>query len=95
MKLYNSICELMLDHHNIRVLSSCCQVGVNGDIPRHVAGPEPVHGVQDGQLAPGAGHLDLEQDKILEHLTAPAQVALHKLNPLHLTKIKVFVCVPT
>ena len=75
----------MLHHHNIRVLSSCREVGVDGDITGHVAGSEPVHGVQDGHLASSlASYLDLEQDKVLEHVATPAQVTLHELHCLHL-----------
>ena len=72
------------DHHEGAGDRPLGQVGVDGDVSGHVACPEPVHAVQHPHLSSVTPGIDVEEDEVLEHLTAAGGVALHELNLLDL-----------
>ena len=72
------------DHHEGAGDRPLGQVGVDGDVSGHVARPEPVHTVQHSNLPPMTASIDVQQDEVLEDLTAAGGVALHELNLLDL-----------
>ena len=77
------------DTHHACAAEPGGDVWVDGDIAGHVAGPEPLHGVEEGDLGPGGGGLGVQEHEVLEHAPALPRrycVRLEKLYFLHLVK---------
>ena len=67
---------------------------VESDVPGHVPDAEPGHGVQHAHLPLLVGHLEVDQDDVVEDGSVVGQVALQELylvdlDPLVLTEVMV------
>ena len=79
------------DTHHACAAEPGGDIRVDGDVAAHVAGSEPLHGVEEGDLGPGGGGLGVQEHEVLKHAPAlPSRhgVRLQELHLLHLVKRK-------